>query len=82
MNREMHGKLIDYIELDPVWTQQGNPERVTAGDGHTLRLSITYHGDHEQVWIVLSKGDVEVSRYNPRGVNHIRWASVSEEGDL
>lgn len=82
MNLEMHGKLIDYIELDPTWTQCGHPERVSSGDGHTLRLSVTYHGDHDQTWIVLSKGDVEVSRYNPKGVQHIRWASVSEEERL
>jgi len=75
MNKDMHGKLIDYIELDPAWTQSGNPERVIPACGQTLSLSITYHGDHDQVWIVLAKGGIEVSRYNPRGVNHIRWTA-------
>jgi len=75
MNRNMHGKLIDYIELNPVWTQSGNPERVSAGSGQTLQLSVTYHGDHDQIWIVLLEGATEVARYHPNGVQHIRWAA-------
>jgi hypothetical protein len=75
MNKDMHGKLIEYIELEPAWTQHGNPERVIPPTGQTLRLSVTYHGDHDEVWIVLSEGDVELARYNPAGVNHIRWST-------
>lgn len=78
MNLDMHGKLIDYIELNPSWTQHGHPDRVSSGNGHTLRLSITHHGDHDQVWIVLSKGGVEVARYNPSGVQHICWAAEND----
>lgn len=77
MNTKMHGKLIDYIELNPMWTQSGNPERITSGDGQ-LFLSATYHGDHDEFWIVLVKNDKELSRYNPRGVQHIRWSGQSE----
>lgn len=79
MNAQMHGRFIDYIELNPAWTQGGNPERVAPANGQRLYLSVTYHGDHDEVWIVLAKGDVEVSRFNPRGVNHIRWTAESEE---
>jgi hypothetical protein len=75
MNTKMHGKLIDYIELNPAWTQTGNPERVVAREGLTLHLSATYHGDHDEFWIVLSMGGTEVARYNPKGVQHIRWTS-------
>lgn len=82
MNSNMHGKIIDYIELDPSWTQCGHPQRVSSRNGHTLRLSVTYHGDHDQIWIVLSRGDIEVSRYSTRAVNHIRWAAESEEERL
>ena len=78
MNPEMHGKIIDYIELDPSWTQCGHPQRVSSRNGYTLWLSVTYHGDHDQTWIVLSRGDIEVSRYSTRAVNHIRWAAESE----
>jgi hypothetical protein len=78
MNRDMHGKMIDYIELNPMWTYHGNPERVAPGKGQSLQLSYTHHGDHDQIWIVLSEGDREVSRYNPDGVQHIRWSAQGE----
>jgi hypothetical protein len=74
VNTSMHGQLIDYIELNPAWTQHGNPERVYSRDGMTLRLSATHHGDHDQFWIVLSSSTgVELTRYNPRGVERIQW---------
>jgi len=73
VNTKMNGKLIDYIELNPMWTQSGNPERISSGNGCALTLSATHHGDHDQFWIVLVKEGVEVARYNPRGVEHIRW---------
>lgn len=80
MNTTMHGKPIAYIELDPMWTQHGHPERVSSGNGINLTLSATYHGDHDQFWIVASRADgTEVARYSPRGVQHIRWSSESEE---
>lgn len=81
MNTSMHGKAIDYIELNPIWTQGGNPERVIAGDGRTLQLSATHHGDHDQFWIVVFDCGTEVSRYNPRGVQHIRWSAARTGAD-
>lgn len=73
MNTNMHGKSIDYIDLNPMWTQSGNPERIQARDGCTLTLSATHHGDHDQFWIVLSDRGREIARYNPNGVQQIRW---------
>lgn len=73
MNTSMHGKSIDYIDLNPMWTQSGNPERIKAGNGITLTLSALYHGDRDEFWIVVSEGGKELARYNPRGVQHIRW---------
>jgi hypothetical protein len=75
MNTKMHGKLIDYIELNPAWTSHGNPESVGKYEPAVLHLSATHHGDHDQFWIVESKDGKEVARYNPRGVQHIRWSS-------
>lgn len=74
MNTKMHGKSIDYIELNPMWTQSGNPERIYASDGVTLTLSATHHGDHDQFWVVMRNGKEEIARYNPRGLEHIRWS--------
>lgn len=79
MNTKMHGKSIDFIELDPIWTQGGHPERVVARNGVTLTLSATHHGDHDQFWIVVSEAGKELSRYSPRGVQHIQWSQDNGE---
>jgi len=79
MNSKMHGKSIDYIDLNPMWTQSGNPERVSANANRKIEMSATYHGDHEQFWILVFENGQEVERYNPHGVQHIRWSPVSEE---
>lgn len=83
MNTNMNGKAIDLIDLDPHWTQSGNPERIEAGrDGVTLHLSATYHGDHDQFWIVVSERGQEIARYSHRAVQHIRWSSQNGKGDV
>jgi len=81
MNVNMHGKSINYIDLNPVWTQSGNPERIEAGNGITLSLSATYHGDHDEFWVVELKGDREVRRFSTRGIQHIRWSAQGEGRD-
>lgn len=77
MNTDMNGKSIDFIDLNPAWTQHGNPERIPAAIGITIALSATYHGDHDEFWIVVSDASGEIGRYNPRGVQHIRWSRPS-----
>ena len=81
MNTKMHGRKIKFIELDPGWTQHGNPESVGLYEPVNLHLSATHHGDHDQFWIVASKGGKEIQRYNPRGVQRIVWLPESESGD-
>ncbi len=39
-----------------------------------LHLSATYHGDHDEFWIVQTKDGEEVSRHNPKFAETIRWA--------
>lgn len=73
MNKSMNGKAIEAI----YWTTStwsGNPERVTAKDGKTLHLSATYHGDHEQFWVIECDNGQEVARHNAKTVDTIRWA--------
>lgn len=79
MDTKMHGRRIKFIELDPHWTEAGNPESVGKYDQLDLRLSATHHGDHDQFWVVASEGGKEVSRYNVRGIQRIVWSPESEE---
>ena len=52
---------------------EGQCRQIIAKDGLSLHLSITYHGDHDEVWIVEMVGVVEVARHNPRYVETIVW---------
>lgn len=78
MKLEMNGKPIEFIDLDPMWTQSGNPERIWSRDGTWLHLSATFHGDHEQYWIVEKRAGEEVGRYGWKSVHHIQWSSVGK----
>lgn len=78
MDTRMHGRRIKYIELDPHWTQHGNPESVGLYEPVDLHLSATYHGDHDQFWVVASKDGKEVARYSARSIQHIVWLPESE----
>ena len=81
MDTKMNGKRIRYIQLDPSWTEHGNPESVGLYDPVELHLSATHHGDHDQFWVVASKNGKEVSRYSTRGIQHIVWLPESENGN-
>lgn len=79
MQVEMHGKKIESIDLDPRWTQSGNPERIQSGvNAGQLSLDASYHGDHDQFWIVDHVKGRELRRWHPRAVMHIVWSSESE----
>lgn len=68
------GSPIDRIAAK----SSGNPESVGKWESADLHLSATYHGDHDQFWVVVSEGGKEVSRYNARGIQHIVWLPESE----
>lgn len=76
MNIEMNGKEILRAE---VIMADGNPYPIEAradllphhklGDRvvKSLHLSATYHGDHDQFWVVVvGEGDTEIARFNAR----------------
>ena len=81
MDIKMHGRRIQYIELDPRWTEGGNPESVGRYDDIDLKLSATHHGDHDQFWVIASRNGMEIARYNVRGIQHIVWWSPESESD-
>lgn len=78
MNTTMNGRRIKYIELDPAWTDHGNPESVGKYEPASLHLSATHHGDHDQFWVVRSEGGKETARYALRGIQFIAWSPESE----
>ncbi len=73
MNTSMNGKEIRCIDLNPIWTQDGNPERIWARDGVSLTLSAMNHGDHDAFWVIQSKDGEEIARFNASGIQHIVW---------
>jgi len=73
---DMHKK-----EIKQVWWPDTDSEkgRHIASDGEThIEMSATYHGDHDEFWIVEYKAENgslhEVARHNPRYVESIVWA--------
>lgn len=46
---------------------------VKAGGPVELRLSATFHGDHDEFWIVLLVNGDERERYNTKFVSKITW---------
>ncbi len=79
MNSKMHGKQIDAIYFEGgVGGYSGNPECVRARGGLKIHLSITFHGDHDQIWIVETLNGQETRRHNARHVSSIDWSPPSE----
>ena len=76
MNTELNGRPIA-----TVWWPRDNsgPARHMNADpkqGHEIILSATYHGDHDEFWIVEKVNGVETQRHNPRYVETIIWKDI------
>lgn len=82
----LHGKKISAIKFPETGMTDPWIRSHHGMMGH-LEFSQTYHGDHEQFWILhIDHGGKEVSRYNPRFVESIHWeqpdsASTVTTGD-
>lgn len=74
MNTDMHGKAIAAIHFSGYHTQHGNPEELVAKGNKTLHLSATYHGDHDQFWVIESDDGTEIARHNPKAIDRIIWS--------
>lgn len=73
---EMHGK-----QIAEVWWPDNSREQgicLSANDETMLEMSATYHGDHDEFWILEYKkidGEFrEVARHNPRFIDGFKWA--------
>ncbi len=71
MNSEMHGKKIAAVYWPD--SETGKDRCLKAECGHALHLSVTYHGDRDEIWNVQAEGDTEIMRHNPRYVESIEW---------
>jgi hypothetical protein len=67
----MHGKKIHsiYFPSDGI----NDPVCKSCDEFGRLELSATYHGDHDEFWILRIKDGKEVARFNPRFVEFISW---------
>lgn len=79
MNTSMNGKPINMFEITDM-TISGNPERHSSGRGRSLALSATFHGDHDEFWIVETLNGMETRRWNTKAVAHIEWVQDSAPG--
>ena len=68
MDIKMHGKNISQV----FWNE-GKESLDAERDGLSLFLSATFHGDHDEFWIVEMRDGVEIARHNPRYVDQIIW---------
>ena len=72
MTTENHGKKIKEIWLP------GNGNALDSclktGTHGDLELSATYHGDHDELWVLVKKEGVETERFNVRQLTNITWA--------
>ena len=79
--KEMHKKPIQKIWLSR--DENGQQQMLEAGEDLLFEMSATYHGSHDEFWIVefksfeLDDGTTEfreTARINPRQVEGWEWA--------
>ena len=75
MNTDMHRKPIYMVWWPDTEIEHGR--HIISNDERYIELHATYHGDHDEFWIVEYKttnGELhEVARHNPRYVESIVW---------
>jgi len=77
MNTQMHGKKIARI----IWTGENLWHSDIAADGEfkTLELSATFHGDHDEFWVIEREYGKEIARHNCRNISTIVWAEPTND---
>lgn len=69
MNQFNNERRVAWIVL--TWGENA----ITSGPGAWLYYGETYHGDHDEAWIVArNDAQQEVRRYNCRQLAQIEWA--------
>lgn len=76
MNTSMHGMKIRSVFWPDTESEQGRC--LEANEDLLIELSATYHGDHNEFWIVVLEkigGEFrEVARHNPKFIESLVWA--------
>ena len=76
MNIEFHGKQIKIIYWPDTENESGR--HLKSSDEKLLEMSATYHGDHDEFWIVectkINDKFVETARHNPKFIESFEWA--------
>jgi hypothetical protein len=68
----MHGRKVRRVEF--VDGPSGNPGIWDSRTGQRIEFIATYHGDHDESWLLLRDGDGnELERRNARFVERIVW---------
>lgn len=80
MDTSMNGKEILAIEFMEGHDRPKTVIQACSTEKRRLYLSASYHGDHDEFWVVEETLDGdgnmrEVSRYNPRAIEAIHWAA-------
>ncbi len=74
MNIEMHGKLIKSVVFA---LPENYSETLKASDAVLLEMSATFHGDHDEFWIIechkIDGKFMEVKRHNLKYVDSFTW---------
>jgi len=73
MNTGMNGKVIKQICLFGDTGDRSASPFISQQDKQILYLSASYHGDHDEFWVVVEKDGKEVERHNCRNVACIVW---------
>lgn len=77
MNTNMHGKAISQIW----WINDHGDSCVRASNGKTLTFSATYHGDHDEFWVIELEDGKDVARHNCKHIATITWDVTPPETD-
>ena len=69
MNTDLNNKPVQEI-----WVHTEDGEfSIQSGNNQTLNLSATYHGDHDEFWIIHKIAGREVARFNCKYISRIVW---------
>ncbi len=67
-------KNNDGREIAMVWFLSANGDECKRpDDGEKIIFRNEFHGDHDEDWVCIYKGETETERHNPRFISSIIW---------
>ena len=79
MNRNEHHDK----EIEVIWSMDGDQGcTVRSGPETRLKMSVTYHGDRDEFWVVelalIDDKWREIARHNPRYLSGWMWKALEQ----